>query len=96
MTVLNHFLSVLVAEEFARMRADINTLKAQIGVIMNTIDDFRAKMKEFDAATNEIASDLTDLRAQLAAMGTVVPDEVLTTLDAKIATLVALGKDPVT
>jgi DNA repair ATPase RecN len=92
---MSRLVEVIVATlhlDVIQVRSDITALQAQLGSVMAKQEDFDARMKALDAATDEIASDLTALRDKLAA-GT-IPDTAVADLDARIARLTALGKDP--
>lgn len=75
--------------------ADSDT-KESLSLIHTKLNSIMAKQEQFDAligrlnvATNDIAADLTNLKAQIAA-GT-VSDESLARLDSNIAALETLG-----
>lgn len=63
----------------------------QLHKIMAKQDEFNALMVRLDAATTEIAKDLTALREEIK---DTISSESLTTLDANISKLEELGKDP--
>lgn len=68
----------------------INHLKTKS--IMNKQERFDQALARMDEATTEIANDLKNLRSEIAAGS--VTDESLAKLEANIATLDELGKDP--
>lgn len=64
----------------------------QLGGLMGKTEDKLVEISaQLDAATNELASDLAALRAEIADK---VSPETLAKLDANVARLVELGKDP--
>lgn len=68
-------------------------LVGKVEQMAGTQADFNARMGKIDAATTEIAADLKKLREDLADGGE-ISDANLAMLDAKIAVLEAMGKDP--
>lgn len=76
----------------AKLFAKLNLIIQNQTEIMSKEERLLAAIAQLDEATTDIAGDLQTLRDQLAAAN--VSEETLSTLDAKIATLKALGQDP--
>lgn len=81
-----------LAAELAALKARVTALEAQGATLMTRQDEVNTLIGRLDAATNEIASDLTRLREEIRS-GT-VSAESTAMLDARIAQLEALGQDP--
>lgn len=90
-SITDRLLSAL-APEYRQLQAEVTALNAKVNQLMATDAQFKDRMDQIDAATDEIAKDLQDLRDKLAGQG--IPDADLAVLDQKIARLTALGKDP--
>jgi predicted RNase H-like nuclease (RuvC/YqgF family) len=87
-----HLVSDAAQAEIRALTDRITALEAQGGHLMARQEQLDALLGRLDAATNEIASDLTRLRDEIRT-GT-VSEASVSHLDEMIARLEALGRDP--
>ena len=87
-----HITTQAARDEVDALTARLVVLEQQGVTLMNRQETFDTALAALNTATNDVADDLTRLRAEVAATG--VSAESLARLDANIARLQGLAVDP--